>query len=573
MNKSLGVFVRCVGFFVRCVGFLGCMGFLGLGCVSKQDNSQNDTTSHAAKKGSQKTISPKLSVFLVVDQLRADDLWAHRHLFRYGFKRLLDEGRFFVAAMHGHARLETASGHASLATGLLPKDHGVVDKIIYDAELQKNMRVCSYGPKSNGPKSNGLEGGSKEACYPHILKAKTLGDRLKKTYPGAKVVSLAQKDRSAMLMGGFDGDAVVWADRKDMGLLLGRMKRATGGYGPISKDVADFYADIASSDRMARIWEKPNLPPRYAGWKDDAQGEVDCGHGTVFPHRIKPELQNRELYEAWFSSPDSDRAWVDLALFLARKFELGKDETPDLLALSLGATDAIGHCFGPDSLERIAGLVELDRMVGDLLDGLDAWMGPNWVLGLSSDHGVGHTVASRRARGQRAERLDSKKLVAWLEDALAVGGEFGPGPFVEAYHFPFLTLKKHAKQAALAKHTAALLRGYPGVFASWSHASLADAAEPQAAQIRANLYPGRSGHVSVLYAPHISPKGRGGDAGAHHGTPWTYDRNVPVLIRAPHMQPGLDPSPVQAIDLSRSLADSMGLEVDPRGGSPLPGIR
>ncbi|HEX6241013.1 MAG TPA: alkaline phosphatase family protein, partial [Polyangiales bacterium] len=70
---------------------------------------------------------PRLVVQITVDQLRADLLArVHDRLGANGLRRFLEEGVDFRAASYGHAVTETAVGHATLFTGALPKDHGIV---------------------------------------------------------------------------------------------------------------------------------------------------------------------------------------------------------------------------------------------------------------------------------------------------------------------------------------------------------------------------------------------------------------------------------------------------------------
>ena len=63
---------------------------------------------------------------VVVDQFREPYLERYGDLFTGGFRRLLDNGRFYTRATHDHAVTETAVGHATLSTGAYPIQHGIV---------------------------------------------------------------------------------------------------------------------------------------------------------------------------------------------------------------------------------------------------------------------------------------------------------------------------------------------------------------------------------------------------------------------------------------------------------------
>ena len=60
---------------------------------------------------------------------------------------------------------------------------------------------------------------------------------------------------------------------------------------------------------------------------------------------------------------------VELALAASTAMGLGRDEVPDLLALSLSGTDYAGHVFGPDSWEYADHLRRADRALARLADG------------------------------------------------------------------------------------------------------------------------------------------------------------------------------------------------------------
>src|SRR5262245_49003574 len=68
---------------------------------------------------------PRLVVVIAVDGLSWERLRMWRPWFRSGLKRLLDEGAVATECRYGHLNVETAPGHASLATGAPPRVHGI----------------------------------------------------------------------------------------------------------------------------------------------------------------------------------------------------------------------------------------------------------------------------------------------------------------------------------------------------------------------------------------------------------------------------------------------------------------
>ena len=127
---------------------------------------------------------PRLAVLMVVDGMPAARLDALRPWYTAGLERLLDEGWVEAGCNHGHLNTETAPGHASLATGAPPRVHGIVANrwfVLRDGKLEQDH--CTTQPGSDDAKGAGN------------LRVDTLGDRLVAAFPGARVVSVAGKDR------------------------------------------------------------------------------------------------------------------------------------------------------------------------------------------------------------------------------------------------------------------------------------------------------------------------------------------------------------------------------------------
>jgi arylsulfatase A-like enzyme len=61
------------------------------------------------------------------------------------------------------------------------------------------------------------------------------------------------------------------------------------------------------------------------------------------------------------------------------------------------------------------------------------------------------------------------------------------------------------------------------------------------------------------------------DSGTTHGSPYLYDRRVPVLFRGPGVEPGRVPGRAATIDIAPTLAKRIGVRApDDLDGRPLP---
>jgi len=152
-----------------------------------------ETTGSAVPEG-----TPRLVLVIVVDQMRGDYLERFAPLLKRGLARLLREGIVFTDTHHFHSNTETAPGHATLATGALPKRHGIVSNTWFDRERGQDVYCC-------GDPDHGVS--------PRNMLAPALGDLLKAAYPQAKVYAASAKDRAAILMGGHDADGAWWYGR------------------------------------------------------------------------------------------------------------------------------------------------------------------------------------------------------------------------------------------------------------------------------------------------------------------------------------------------------------------------
>ena len=147
------------------------------------------------------SASPKLVVYIVVDQMREDTMDRLGDLFTGGFKYLMDNGVYFSETRHAQAYTATLSAHFSLATGVHPGREGLTGNYVYDREA--NQMFYPVTDTLSRILSSELE----PMSYRNIKKP-TIGDILKETDNQSKVFSVAGKDRTAVLMGGKHPDGV-----------------------------------------------------------------------------------------------------------------------------------------------------------------------------------------------------------------------------------------------------------------------------------------------------------------------------------------------------------------------------
>ena len=140
---------------------------------------------------------PKLILQITVDQLRGDlPMRYYDRLGEGGFKYLLDQGVHYIDAHHGHANLETIVGHATLATGAHPSEHGMVGNLWYDRALGRpvyNIEDSDYELLSEGAGINSeteldatQAAAGSDGRSPRALLATTFADELSSSTVGAR---------------------------------------------------------------------------------------------------------------------------------------------------------------------------------------------------------------------------------------------------------------------------------------------------------------------------------------------------------------------------------------------------
>src|SRR5688572_18528067 len=88
---------------------------------------------------------PALVVWITVDQLRGDLVDHYQPMWTGGFRRLLSDGRVYTNATHDHSATVTATGHASLSTGVHPSRHGIVGNVWYERSGEMWVQMSNVG--------------------------------------------------------------------------------------------------------------------------------------------------------------------------------------------------------------------------------------------------------------------------------------------------------------------------------------------------------------------------------------------------------------------------------------------
>ncbi|RMH93899.1 MAG: alkaline phosphatase family protein, partial [Calditrichaeota bacterium] len=482
---------------------------------------------------------PRMVVLLVVDQLQETQLSSLAPNFRHGFARLLNQGAVFTNAHHDHAYTVTAAGHATIATGTHPSHHGIVGNAWWDPHTRKWIG-CVTDPEHNIVGKPDAKGRS-----PHFLQRSTLGDWLKQAYPDAKVMSVSIKDRGSILPAGYHPDGAYWFDYKTGEFVTSTYYRKDYPAWVTEfnhRRLPDTYADSQWAPISSDFSGKPP-------WREDASPYESDGIHTTFPHAFGDAPGNRhpEFYSEFACSPFGDQYTLAFARRMIEAEALGADETPDLLCISLSATDKIGHRYGPYSREMYDHLLRLDRYLGEFLDFLDRRIGAgNYLVVLSSDHGALPVPEELQKRGVDARRVPVEVLQKAIDSVAAevtAKLHLPEKPFLKIVNNGLaVVLSSQAEQAVprsrVLKALAEALRELPLIEDTFTPEELLSGDTPPRPFLEAfrhSYFPQRSPNILVRLKAHVLIVWD--RIATSHGSPYAYDTHVPLIFSGPGISP------------------------------------
>ncbi len=502
----------------------------------------------------------RLILVLVVDQLPRDRVDAD---LPGGLGRLAREGRVYTEATLDHAMTETCPGHATILTGRHPGRTGIPGNRFLDLDEGKAV-YCVADSVATARVLGGEEGRS-----PKNLRTSTLGDWMKSADPASRVFSVSGKDRAAIALAGHSPDVAYWFHPAGeigfttSGYYLDRLPQWVRAFNGRTPPEDGFLAGVPPNwNHLADEGGPPQRP-------DDFSGESER-FGRSSGHPLRDE-DLEEFAARLVASPFLDQASLEFATALVREERLGRGSSPDLLAVSFSAMDYVGHLYGPYSHESRDALRRLDLAIGSFLDFLERELGPGAVLVvLTSDHGVlplpewlEQTGGNRcPVKGGRIGlRRLGLRLMAKLHWEFSPLFSF-PRPWVIFAGFQLGVDRSLARRHGVAVEdviaaTRRILEAEPAIAKVWTPEEIARGEDEFARLYRNSFDPERSGDLVVQIEPTclISPF----DEGTTHGTPYLYDRAIPLIFWGAGIEGGRVPGPAKTVDIAPTLARRLGV--------------
>ncbi|MDH3977478.1 MAG: alkaline phosphatase family protein [Gammaproteobacteria bacterium] len=534
---------------------------------------------------------PRLVLQITVDQLRGD--MPARYLDKMGkggFRYLLSKGVVYENAHHAHSNTETIVGHATLATGAYPADHGLIGNVWFDresGEMTYNIEDSRYPLLTVGAdvdKATEVDptqrAARSEGRSPATMLVSTFSDELAiHTANKAKVFGVSVKDRGAVSMAGHAGKAFWFSKAK------GEFVTSTFYYDQYPEWVNAFNATQPAQKYADQNWELMLESEAYIhGDADDQPWETSFGgYGRVFPHPYGPG-DGKYFTTLLTLSPAGDELTLDFAKQLIDNEAIGQDAVTDYLSVSFSSTDYVGHLFGPSSLEAEDNLLRLDRTLADLLAYVDERVGlENTLVVLAADHGGPEVPPLLNQYGIEAGYVDTDTWdkaagIENLKNEFGIGGEL-----IQAFFQPYIYLnrklirEKGLDEAEVEMAVAREMMKFEGVSVALSSTALMDGqvADTDINRLILNSHnPRRSGDVFVVFEPNWFINDFDGlTVAATHGSPWRYDTYVPVIFAGAGLKPQRVYRAIATIDVASTLSEFTGTN-RPSGarGSVLPEV-
>lgn len=362
---------------------------------------------------------PKLVVGIVVDHLRADYFFRYSNLLgEGGFKRLMNQGTYCKNTKFSYLYSQKGPDHASIFTGTPPAYHGIIADGWYN-RLSGNFILSNEDEQT---KLVGIESKEKGRSSKNML-APTLGDEMKLFNSHSRVVGVALNSDAAVFSAGHAADGAYWMDE-----LSGKFITSSFYQDTIfnwvkefnDKKFADFYLD--------RVWtpfnggNQPNIPEKLLG-------KVGLNNGFFYDLNKEKKTIG---YNAIKATPFANMLVKDFAISAIINENMGKDDDPDLLAVTFSCLDDKHRVFSPFSPEMVDNFIRLDQELEHFFNFLDEQIGlENVLVFLTSDQTANYTPENLSSQNIPNGYFSTYNAIALLKSYFNI--LYGNGEWILGY--------------------------------------------------------------------------------------------------------------------------------------------
>lgn len=470
---------------------------------------------------------PKLVVGIVVDQMKAEYLDRfYDDYSQNGFKRLIHNGYTFYNMNYNYVPTYTAPGHASIYTGTTPATHGIIANDWYVRETGKNK----YCTDDESVKTL-VTGTEKEGMMsPKNLFSTTVTDELRMaTNFRGKVIGLSIKDRGAILPAGHFANWAFWFSKS------GNFISSTFYGDTMPEWVTKFNTEKRYMNYIQQGW---NLLKPISDYNESLpdnnsyEGKIDKSKAPVFPYNLN-NLYKESGADVLRTTPFGNDLLADIALQAIESESLGKDNDTDFLTVSFSSTDYIGHTFGPRSMEIQDTYLRLDLTIAKMLEYLDNNIGKeNYLLFLTADHAAAENPIYLKDRKYNVTNVPSKETYRSMEQFSVA--TYGINLVSNYSNYNVYLNKELIQSKGLDFNTVKFafkshILGLPSIKRVYTDTEIlaSSGGDYYLDFIFKGFDPKQNGDIVLV---HKTGYMEYNETGTTHGTPNSYDTNVPLLF-------------------------------------------
>ncbi|MFH1832465.1 MAG: alkaline phosphatase family protein [bacterium] len=511
---------------------------------------------------------PKLTIIMIGDQFAYDYIRKLRKHFKYGLKKLLDNGICYENAYHAHGLPSTAPGHVALSTGTLPKNHS----IIANKWLNKDREEISF----NTPEQVMVDGLSDQCVMSSTPESQ------------CHVISLSLKKRSAMATanklgkalwfkgesGGFQSNEYYFKTLPEWVKKLNRENNKNSAQEVIwrtfyPENSIEYIFPLIKNYDYAALKHKLINFPIILGQKSERKDKKHKNNTHI--NNSNKSYDNGALpstgKELFTMTPFASQLLFQAAQKCIDKTLKNKPNDSLVLWVCISNLDMIGHLYGPDSQEAIDLIYHLDKQIDDFMNiVLTKFDAKDVLFALTADHGVQPIQEITKLKGlDQAYRIDAQALIKAMN--VRITQKYRINNLVQKFSNVYFVLD-HAKLNKLNKKTRKsilhdlkqYLLNQPGIRHVWTKKELEKAHfEPYEKETyyKNQLYNDKPG--DLIYMPQPYSLITEYKTGTSHRTPYDYDTHVPLILYGHNLKHKIIRKRVLAAQLPVTLAHLLGV--------------
>lgn len=428
---------------------------------------------------SQAGVRPKLVVGIVVDQLQSDYLeYLQELLGADGFRRFMEQGRWYRELDFGVPTVDAASATAQLYTGAYPGYNGIPSSLVYDRTGRRAVPVLA----------------GEQGYSPENLLLSTISDEIAVDGIGlGAIYSIAADPDVAVLMGGHAANSAAWIDPN-----TGRWT-SSAYYREQPIPITTRNNRHGLPQRVDTMQWKPLLSlDRYPGLPQQKK---------IYPFRYTFPSRNRDTYRLLSVSPLGNREVTDMALDYLTTLHPGRrGQAIDMLNIGYTLAPYPGVKDSDSRLEMQDAYLRLDAELGRLLTAIDKLVGRDNVViflmpGGRFDPGAPEADKYRIPGGE----FSTKRAASLLNSFLSA--TYGNREYVESVQGQFVYFNPRTVEALgtrreeMYRQARDFLSRMSGVAAVHSLSNILDARTPEIQSLRRATDTRRCGDLYMEIQP------------------------------------------------------------------------